>query len=201
MTNPIAYLNHWTGDGPAALTVGPQPRAESVPLYTLHTLNLSRYRALLVPSNADQRYLLSAREQLENYLLSGGTVVFNGHVAYSFLQWLTPFVPGEPDGLAGLRIHTSAPHPIFDGVDPEHLTFRRGVAGFYARGTNPPASGAQVLNTLGRHALAVDWLMAFPGGGRLLVHSGNDLWMYAGSADSTGRLLPQLFDWLNGDVA
>ena len=90
---------------------------------------------------------------------------------------------------------------MFAGGDPEHLTFRRGVAGFYARGGNPPPDGARVLNTLGPDALAVDWVLALPGGGRLLTHSGNDLWMYAGSADSAGRIVPQLFDWLWGDAA
>jgi hypothetical protein len=201
MKNTIAYLNHWTGDGPAALTGGAEPRAACVPLYRLHELPLADYRALLVPAHADQRYLLEQRARLEAYLESGGTVVFNGHVAYPFLRWLAPFVPGSAAGVAGLRVNRAAPHPVFDGVDPEHLTFRRGVAGFYARGSNPPPAGARVLNTLGPDAQPIDWVLALPGGGRLLTHSGNDLWMYAGSADSAGRIVPQLFDWLHGDAA
>ncbi|WP_338879649.1 hypothetical protein WHX56_28765 [Achromobacter veterisilvae] len=201
MKNTIAYLNHWTGDGPAALTGGAAPRAACVPLYGLHELPLADYRALLVPAHADQRYLLEQRARLEAYLESGGTVVFNGHVAYPFLRWLAPFVPGSAAGVAGLRVNRAAPHPVFDGVDPEHLTFRRGVAGFYARGSNPPPAGARVLNTLGPDAQPIDWVLALPGGGRLLTHSGNDLWMYAGSADSAGRIVPQLFDWLHGDTA
>lgn len=201
MKNTIAYLNHWTGDGPAALTGGTEPRAACVPLYGLHELPLADYRALLVPAHADQRYLLEQRARLEAYLESGGTVVFNGHVAYPFLRWLAPFVPGSAAGVAGLRVNRAAPHPVFDGVDPEHLTFRRGVAGFYARGSNPPPAGARVLNTLGPDAQPIDWVLALPGGGRLLTHSGNDLWMYAGSADSAGRIVPQLFDWLHGDAA
>ena len=197
----IAYLNHWSGEGPAALTGGPAPLAASLPLYRLHEQPLAGYRALLIPANADQRYLLEQRERLETYLESGGTVVFNGHVAYPFLRWLAPFVPGAGKGIEGLRVHRAAPHPIVDGVDPEHLTFRRGVAGFYARGGNPAPAGALVLNTLGPDAQPIDWLLALPGGGRLLAHAGNDLWMYAGSPDSAARLVPQLFDWLKGDAA
>lgn len=201
MKNTIAYLNNWSGDGPAALTGGAAPCAASVPLYQLHERDLSGFRALLVPAHADQRYLLQQGALLEAYLESGGTMVFNGHVAYPFLRWLAPFVPGFGAGIAGLRVHRAAPHPLFDGVDPEHLTFRRGVAGFYARGSNPAPAGALVLNTLGPDAQAIDWVLALPGGGRLLVHSGNDLWMYAGSADSAGRIVPQLFAWLQGDAA
>lgn len=201
MKNTIAYLNNWSGDGPAALTGGPAPRAACVPQYQLHQRDLFGYRALLVPAHADQRYLLEQRALLEAYLESGGTLVVNGHVAYPFLRWLAPFVPGSGAGIAGLRVQRAAPHPVFDGVDPEHLTFRRGVAGFYARGGNPAPAGAQVLNTLGPDAQPIDWVLALPGGGRLLAHSGNDLWMYAGSADSAGRIVPQLFAWLHGDAA
>lgn len=201
MMTSIVYLNHWSGDGPAALTGGERPRAVAEPLYALDRLDLARVRALLVPANVDQRYLLGQQGRLEAYLLAGGAMVFNGHVAYPFLRWLRPFVPGAARGLDGLRVHRAAAHPVFEGVDPEHLTFRRGVAGFYARGGNPPPDGARVLNTLGPDALAVDWVLALPGGGRLLTHSGNDLWMYAGSADSAGRIVPQLFDWLWGDAA
>ena len=67
MKNTIAYLNNWTGDGPAALTGGPAPRAACVPLYQLHERDLSGYRALLVPAHTDQRYLLGQRELLEAY--------------------------------------------------------------------------------------------------------------------------------------
>lgn len=201
MTQSIAYLNHWTGSGPAALTGGPEPLATCVALYALEDTDLSAYRALLIPAHADQRYLMTRREQLDAYVQSGGAVVVNGHVAYPFMQWLTPFVPGTGAGIAGLQVHRATPHPVFDGVDREHLTFRRGVAGFYARGGNPAPATATVLNTLGPDAQAIDWLLRLPGGGRLLMHSGNDLWMYAGSADSAGRIVPQLFAWLRGDAA
>ncbi|MCZ8437725.1 hypothetical protein [Achromobacter xylosoxidans] len=199
--NTIVYLNHWTGDGPAALTGGDAPPAVAEPLYALHRLELATVRALLVPANTDQRYLLSQQARLEAWLLAGGTMVFNGHVAYPFLRWLAPFVPGPARGIEGLRLHRAQAHPVFDGVDPEHLTFRRGVAGFYARGGNPPPSGASVLHTLGPDAVPVDWVLSLPGGGRLFTHSGNDMWMYAGSADSTRRIVPQLVDWLRGEAA
>lgn len=202
----VVYLNHWSGDGPVALTssAAPQRRAEVVALYALESLELRRYRSLLIPANADQRYLETQQQRLEGFLEAGGTVVVNGHVAYPFLRWLQPFcaLPVLPHrALEALRVHRARPHPIFAGVDPEHLTFRRGVAGFYARGSNPPAPGAVVLNTLGPDAVPIDWLLCLPGGGRLLVHSGNDLWMFHGSDDSTNRIVGQLFDWLErGDA-
>lgn len=192
---PIAYLNHWSGEGPAAL------RAQVHMLPPFEPLSLAGLRALLIPAHADQRYLMQQQASLQTFLQGAGTIVINGHIAYPFLPWLSAFVPSADRGLDGLRVHRAAPHPVFEGVDPGHLTFRRGVAGFYARGGNPPPSGARVLNTLGPSAQAIDWELRLPQGGRILMHSGNDLWMYAGSADSTGRLLPQLLAWLQGEAA
>ncbi|MGO3741743.1 hypothetical protein [Kerstersia sp.] len=163
---------------------------------------LASLHVLLIPANADQRFLMTLQPQLEQWLLAGGTMVINGHVAYPFLRWLLPFEVQPCPGLAGLQVARAAPHPVFDGVDPAHLTYRRGVAGFYARGANPPPPGALVLNTLGPGQQPIDWLLVLPGGGRLLVHSGNDLWMYANGQDSAARIVPQLFDWLaSGETA
>ena len=67
--NTIVYLNHWTGSGPAALTGGEAPPAIAEPLYALHRLELATVRALLVPANTDQRYLLSQQARLEAWLL------------------------------------------------------------------------------------------------------------------------------------
>lgn len=123
-------------------------------------------------------------------------MVINGHIAYPFLRWLQPFEVQTCPGLAGLQVARGERHPVFDGVDAEHLTYRRGVAGFYARGANPPPPDARVLNTLGPDSQPIDWLLSLPGGGRLLVHSGNDLWMYANGQDSAARIVPQLLAWL-----
>ena len=41
-------------------------------------------------------------------------------------------------GNVAYRVAELAPHPIFDGVDPDDLTLRKGVAGFFARGHHPP---------------------------------------------------------------
>ena len=41
---PIVYLNHWSGNGPAALTGGESPQAEARPLYELPALVLPSVR-------------------------------------------------------------------------------------------------------------------------------------------------------------
>jgi hypothetical protein len=44
--------------------------------------------------------------------------------------------------------------------------------------------------------VAVDWLLEDYDGGRLLVHSGDDLWSFADGANTAARLAPQLIAWL-----
>jgi hypothetical protein len=88
-------------------------------------------------------------------------------------------------------------HPVFAGVDTDDLSFRKGVAGFYGRGHNPPPAGARVLQRLSSpDGPPLDYVYHRPDGGRVLMHSGNDLWMYANDETSARRIAPQLLDWI-----
>ncbi|SDU01123.1 hypothetical protein [Stappia sp. ES.058] len=166
--------------------------------YALAEADLSRYRALLVPAHLDQRYFGTLTHKISGFLDGGGTLVFNGHVAWPMLPEFRPFQVLPQVTLETLEVHRLADHPVFAGVDPRDLTYRRGVAGFYARGHNPPPDGAVALNGLGPDRVPCDWIYERPDGGRILMHAGNDLWMYAGSADTTARIVPQLCRWAAG---
>jgi hypothetical protein len=170
-------------------------RIATVPLYDLDRAPLERFRTLMVPMHVDQRFLATRRERLDAFVASGGTVLIGGHVAYPFLAGTAPFVPLTDYRLEDLVVAPAVPHPIWDGIDFQDLTFRRGVAGFYAGGHHPPPPGATVINTIGPARLPVDILWRH-GGGRVLLHGGNDLWTYSGTGTSADRLLPQLFRWL-----
>lgn len=196
----LLFLRWYAAKRPGMLDAAPWAgRVEEVEQYRLDRLDLARYRAVLVSTHHDQRHLQARGAQLEAYLAGGGTLVFNGHVVRPFLRGLAPFVPSKGPGVEALRVRRLAEHPVFDGVTAEDLTFRRGVAGFYGRGCNPPPPGARPLNGVGPEALPLDWELAWPGGGRLLMHAGNDLWMYEEDASSAARLGPQLFDWLTAE--
>ena len=187
------------GDLPSIL--GFVDDADEVPHYELHEVALGRYAALLLPAHLDQRYFGEIRPHIEAFLDGGGTLVFNGHVARPMLPELETFVPLARVDLAHLEVHRLVPHPVFDGVDMTDLTFRRGVAGFYARGHNPPPAGAVALLGLGPDRVPCDWVYERPAGGRILMHAGNDLWMYAGADTSAARIVPQLCAWASGRPA
>lgn len=171
-------------------------RVDLVAMHALERVDLAGYRGLLVNIHADQRYLAQRRAQLEAFLGQGGTIVVCGQVATPFLAELQPFVPMQNYRLDDLRVKLERPHPVWAGVDANDLTFRRGVAGFYGRGHNPPPDGATVINTLGPRRVPVDFVCRPAAGGRLLVHAGNDLWGYLDAGTSAARMAPQLFDWI-----
>lgn len=172
--------------------------ADEIGHYELHETDLAPYAALLLPAHLDQRYFGTVTGKVGAWLDGGGTLVFNGHVAWPMLPEFNAFVALEKRSLEHLRIHRIAEHPVFEGVDMDDLTFRRGVAGFYARGCNPPPESATPLIGVGPDRVPCDWVYERPGGGCILMHAGNDLWMYAGDATSAGRIVPQLMAWAAG---
>lgn len=174
------------------------PRICSLDIYQLPEVDLCRFSGMLIPSHSDQRFLLSAMEFLEVFLGHGGSLGICGHMAHPFLPELSPFVPMEVASHRDYAVYRVEEHPVFEGVDTMDLTFRKGVAGFYGRGHNPPPPGARILHRLGsKDGPPVDYVYERPGGGRVLMHSGNDFWNYVEDASSAARMAPQLLDWFD----
>ncbi len=171
-------------------------RVDVAAMHDLHRVDLAGYRGLLIGLHVDQRYLATRRAQLEAFLGRGGTIVMCGQVTTPFLAELAPFVPMRDYRLDDLRVNLERPHPVWAGVEPNDLTFQRGVAGFYGRGHSPPPSDAIVINTLGPRRVPVDFECRPKAGGRLLVHAGNDLWGYLNADTTASRLGRQLLDWI-----
>ncbi|HVL84251.1 MAG TPA: hypothetical protein VM367_08225 [Pseudonocardia sp.] len=172
------------------------PRLEQLDCYALGSADLSRYAGLVFPATVDQEYLAGIRHVVRRYLDGGGVVVFGGHLLRDWLPGASAFVPLARPGLAAYRVERVAEHPVFAGVDPDDLTFRRGVAGFFARGHHPLPPGAEVLTELagGLPATYVDRVST---AGTILVHTSADLLGYGASGDGTATRIPgQLLDWV-----
>lgn len=182
---------------PASFLALPEAQGiETRPVRSLDDDTLCSYRALLVPGHIDQRALAARSAGLVRFLNAGGLLVFNGHLTYPVLPELAPFVPAADRGLEGLQVERVAEHPVFEGVDTHDLSFRRGVAGFYGRGANPPPEGATILHVLKKDRSPVDWVWERPAGGTIFMHGGNNLWMYADDPTSAARIAPQLLRWV-----
>ena len=195
MGAPVLVLTMGEGSGPAT-----DPRYAGVvadlDVYALPGADLTAVRALLIGADVDQMFLARHQPMLDEVTHRGGRLVVCGQVVLPFAAGLTPFVPLAYLGVGDLTVRRLAEHPVWAGVDPDDLTFRRGVAGFYGRGHYPDLPpGALVVHGLGPEAVALDAVYPY-GEGEVLLHGGNDLWGYAGDDTTAARMTPQLIDWL-----
>jgi hypothetical protein len=166
-------------------------RVERLDCYALGSTNLTRYAALIITPSVDQEYLARTRHMISSYLDGGGVVVFGGHLNGGWLPGASAFIPLANRSLAGYRVAEVADHPIFRGKQPDELTFRRGVAGFFARGHHPIPAGAEVLTRLsgGEPATYLDRVST---AGTIVVQATSDLLGYCGEA---------LLDWIATESA
>lgn len=181
---------------------------EPLDMYALPSADLDPYIALIITGNVDQELLYRERGVIRSFLDGGKVVVFSGHLLHPWLPGAGTFVPKNIDSLGDYRVRVVTPHPIFKGVKEEDLTFRRGVAGFFARGHNPPAEGAEVLLELvgGEPIVYID---RHSTNGTILTHSGHDLLGFGmdglsseDAPQTTARhIAPQLLDWIRQEGA
>ncbi|MCR6636675.1 hypothetical protein [Devosia sp.] len=198
MTGRFLYVQNAYGGPPPALTKVSGHTIHFYQQYDTERLDWSTYDAVLISMSADQVHLNEISPKLQAYLNGGGTLLINGHVARPFLPELSRYEPMEKRGLKELVIHRENEHPLFQHISAESLTLRKGVAGFYGRGTNPPPTGALVIHSVGPDHVAVDWLYDRPEGGRIFVHSGVELWAVLMLEGPQGLPVIQgFFDWLS----
>jgi hypothetical protein len=157
---------------------------------------LHGYAALLLTSHLDQIHFERRRDRIEGYLDSAGMIVFNGPIVRPFLPELRPFVPLPKRTLETLRVCRFASHPAFPDIAVERLSLRRGVAGFWGRGHNPPPPGATLIHGLGPERAPVDWEWRRPAGGTVLCHAGNDIWGFLEDEPDADALPLGVLGWL-----
>lgn len=149
-------------------------RVAVVNQYDLSTTLLRATRAVILTMHQDQAWLYSQRHLLDEFIQSGGTLVVQGQVAYPFAQGLSCYEFASGLKMPDYCVQMQCAHPVFADIDPITLNKRCGVAGFYARGSNPPPTHATTISTIANGRVPVDWQASY-GRGRLFVHSGNDL--------------------------
>lgn len=150
---------------------------------------------LLATAYLDQIDFEARTTAIAEFIETGGRIVFNGHIVRPFIKGMRPFVPLAMQRRSDLAIERLASHPVFAGISVQAHATQKGVAGFYGRGHNPPLAGATGLTGIGPDRLPVDWEWLLPGGGGLLVHSGNDLWAVSDDAGVNASVADRLVAW------
>lgn len=164
-------------------------------IYDVPSLELETYGGLIVSSGCDQEFLLLHRDRVRAFLDSGKVLAFSGHLFRPWLPGAGMFQPKTIRSHHDCAVSLVAKHPVFEGVRAEDLTFRKGVAGFFARGHHEPPAGAEIIATLpgGEPIVYVDRVSTR---GVILVHAGNDLLASVDRDSTAGRIAGQLLRWM-----
>jgi hypothetical protein len=199
MTSHVIYIE--SDDGPPAEPLRPLLRSGRLQLLRqtdLRQADLDAASGLIATTYLDQIDFMSRKTELAAFLAKGRRMVFNGHVLLPFVDGLQPFRRLASQRRNDLLLQRLTPHPVFAGITAESQQTQKGVAGFYGRGHNPPPPGAVPLTGIGPGKLPIDWEWVMPGGGRLFVHSGNDIWGTSDDAGINALIASRLVDWVTG---
>ena len=157
--------------------------------------HLQNATALISTMHLDQLGMLAFSDQLEKFLNRGGRWFFNGHMMKPLVAGLQIYQYVCEEGISALELNELNNHPIFTGVDRIGLRSRKGVTGFYGRGSNPMPVGATAITGVGSKQAPLDWEWKRPGGGRIFSHAGNDLQSTALSKEDTVKLTQNIIAW------
>ncbi|QAY67450.1 phosphate starvation-inducible protein PhoH [Paenibacillus protaetiae] len=172
----------------------------TVDLYDLPRLDPQQYACMVIDHLADQEFLYRERSAVQAFLEEGNIVVFSGHLFRPWLPGASLFQPKAFQAVDDYRISIDHPHPIFEGVEPDDMTFNKGVAGFFARGHHEPPLQAEVLLRL-PGGEAVTYIDRHSTRGTIVVHSGNNLMGYDHQGSTSGRIGGQLRGWVQAEHA
>lgn len=191
----VAYL-HMGGNSMVKRSIGLGEGVVPLDIYQLEHTDLSEFSGILISMNADQQYLKTQKDLLENFIFQGGKVVLNGHPVVKFLPKQGDFRLLHYSAPEELFLTPGDAHPVWTGVDLTEASMRKGITGFYARGytLNHPA-GALITTRIGQQRLPLDYVYTH-GLGRILIHPGIEPAVFLQDANSAARIHPQLIDWM-----
>lgn len=194
-TTPVLHFVMGSNSGMAGGTSDTDV-VRNVDLYELETLDVTSVSGLIVNGNCDQIYLERCKDVLTAFVTGGGRIAIMGHPLTDFLPGLGQWRKLQYSGPKDLAISAGSPHPVWEGVDPADLSFRKKVSGFYGRGYSQKLpENAIVTNYIGRHGLPVDYVYPL-GKGEVLVHGGIDLAVFQSDPNTSARVYSQLLSWL-----
>ncbi|WP_375552393.1 hypothetical protein [Rhodophyticola porphyridii] len=196
MSGRFLFLKNTVGT-PGAIAAPPNGHEIAVleqPAFTPDALET--VCGLLLGQHLDEYHLGTLRPGLDAFLARGGAVATMGPIAVPYMSILRPHRPEGSGRRDDWILEIAGDHPIVDGVSAGDITFRKGVVGFWARGSIAPPDDARIVTRFAATGAPADWVWHGPQGAKLFVHPGNDVWGYAQEPNSSARIFAQLLDWM-----
>lgn len=180
---------------PSALEEQKEPDTSIIDMYDLPQYDLSAHKIVVIDSYVDQELMLKQKEQISDFLSQGNLLLFSGNLFRPWLPGASSFVPKKITKHSDYNVMIAKPHPVLEGVEPDDLTYNKGVSGFFARGHHPLPPQAEVLLTLA-DGEPITYIDRHSTNGTIVVHSGTNLLRYTNRNNTSGRIREQLKRWM-----
>ena len=168
--------------------------------YDFADFDLTPYKCIVVHDFVDQVYLERHSKKIENYLNDRNIIIWGGHLIREWLPGCPIFTPKMINSFSDYEISFVQEHPVFEGVNTNEMTYNKGVAGFFARGSHTPVpEGAEVLLTLPDEA-HITYIDRHTTKGTIFAHAGRDLFAQRMQKKSTDRISSQLLAWIHDEA-
>ena len=160
---------------------------------------LFHYDAFIVPEFVDQEFLWERRSWIEQFLQKGKVVFFFGHLFKKWLPEVPPFMPKKIQHYADYEVMRCEGSPIFKRVNWEDVVYKKGVAGFFARGYYPVSSQTEALLRF-RSGEVITFIDRSSTKGTLFVHAGRNLFDLRFDTTSGVTIYEELIAWLKEEI-
>lgn len=168
----------------------------SINEYEIDDINLEKFSGIYLSSYLDQYKFKKSAFKIRKFLENGGRIFHNGHITIPFFDELKEFEPIVDIKLKDFFITKICDHEIYKNVDIKRLNSKKGVAGFYSRGQNPPPKNAKIITAIKNATVPVDWELKI-GDGYFYTHAGIELHACAPTLLGNVKLLENIMNYLS----
>lgn len=172
---------------------------EKVTQYEIATYDFTEFDVILVTNFADQENLYMHKNVIEKFLEDSKIVIFFGHLFRPWLPCAPLFMPEKIKHFSDYNLYSQNDSAIFKGVLTEDMTFKKGVAGFFARGHYHADENCEIHLTFeSGHVCA--YADRHSTEGTIFVHAGRSLLGYHCEGKTTDVLRGQFIGWLQEEI-
>lgn len=168
--------------------------------YEISTADLSDFNVLVVTDFIDQEHLYEQKQVIEDFLNEGKIVVACTHIFRPWLPGVGLFMPKEIRKHSDYLMEPVSEHTFYRGVDMMELAYRKGVSGFYARGSHAVVNKDSEVMLQFTDGTPIVFIDRSASKGTVVAASSRDLLTYATGENTTQLITPQFLAWLNEEL-
>lgn len=178
----------------------PMDHVTFIDQYEIATADLSGFNVMVVTDFIDQEHLYEHKQVIENFLNEGKIIIANTHIFRPWLPGAGLFMPQEIKSHADYVMEPAAEGTFYEGVDMMELTYRKGVSGFYARGSHPVVNKESEIVLQFTDGTPIVFIDRTATKGTVVAASCRDFLTYATGENSTQLIAPQFLGWLDQEL-